>query len=236
MPRDYPIIAFEGLDCSFKETNYKAFVSRLKYIENEHPEVVIHTEAFPRYGQWASKPSEAWLRGELDRSVLMNKPQAVCSLYAIDRFDYWYNTNNGAIKNLSDEGRLHYFVFDRYIFSNPIYNPMYPNEVNIKDFTFEKDVFNIPMPDIIVWMRMRDFNVLKQLLAAKENKDQNEMDFEFLKKVWLRSEAVIDNPVLFRELGIKLIVVDCLNEDGSIKSKEELRNYIWEQVNSVINI
>lgn len=42
------IIAFEGLDCSFKETNYKEFASRLVRDYPSKQDFII-TESFPRY-------------------------------------------------------------------------------------------------------------------------------------------------------------------------------------------
>ena len=51
------IIAFEGLDNSFKETNYHAFVARLRY----SADVEILTESFPRYGTQSAIMLEKWL-------------------------------------------------------------------------------------------------------------------------------------------------------------------------------
>lgn len=231
MKKGNTIIAFEGLDCSFKETNYKEFLMKLRSMRLK-PGFNIYSESFPRYGNWACKPVEKWLDGSLDRNVLKAYPKAVDSLYSIDRFAYWYEANedgNRRIDRLNDTSAFNYFVFDRYNLSNTIYNPIHPGEVHIEDFVFDRDNFAIPNPDVIVWMRMRSFDVLLDLLYKKKNKDQNELDIEFLRGVWERSEQVIHSTI-FKHLGIKLVVVDCLNEDNTIKPRHELADFIWESV------
>jgi thymidylate kinase len=237
---NHTIIAFEGLDCSFKETNFKAFVSHLRDMRDPSGFNII-TESFPRYRHPAAYHLEQWLGNRYDRSLLKAHPSAVDSFYSIDRFDYWYNKPNyEEVGDPSDyrwidivDGKVSadkftYFVFDRYNLSNTIYNPIYPG-IDIRDFTFDSDTYAIPNPNIVVWMRMRSFDVLCNLLAQKQNKDANELDTEFLRGVWERSEAIIQSDI-FDKLGIKLIVVDCLDEDLNIKSRDEICEYIWEQI------
>ena len=235
--QNHIIIAFEGLDCSFKETNFKAFVKHLRDIKDAS-EFSIITESFPRYEHPACYHVEKWLGNNYDRNVLKEHPTAVDSLYSMDRFDYWYyKSNDGDITDYRwidivdgkrSTDRFTYFVFDRYNLSNTIYNPIYPG-IDIRDFTFDNDTFAIPNPDIIVWMRMRSFDVLCELLAEKKNKDANELDIEFLRSVWERSEAIIKSNI-FDKLGIKLIIADCLDEDLNIRSRDEIHEYIWKQV------
>ena len=146
MSKNNKIIAFEGLDCSFKETNFKSFVHSLYTVRDEKG-FAIHTESFPRYGYWAAKPAECWLNGKYDRNILQHYPMAKCALYNVDRMDYWLSKNEDGITNLdllNSEDKFHYFIFDRYILSNTIYNPIHPGEVHIEDFVFEvkKEKFN----------------------------------------------------------------------------------------------
>lgn len=226
------IIDFEGLDCSFKETNHQAFVERLKHESGVPNKVWV--ESFPRYGYgWSVVGVNKWLNGDLDRSHLMKHPKAVNSFYCIDRLSYWFETeedkpNTPRINYLS-EGHGNCFVFDRYTVSNAIYNPIHGDMTSVDDLDFDTRIFGIPMPNIVVWMRMRDFEVLKSLLAQKKNKDKNELDTTFLKKVWDRSEYVIKNN-LFKEANIELVVIECLNEDGSIRTRDELAEDVWKQV------
>ena len=123
------------------------------------------------------------------------------------------------------------FSFDTKFFSyisNAIFNPIYTG-VDIRDLTFDRDVYGIPLPDTVVWMRMKSFDVLKSLIAEKSNKDANEMDIDFLYKIWSRSEDMIKSDI-FDQLGIRLVVVDCLNDDLTIKTKDEIFNFITNNV------
>ena len=228
MFKNYTIIAFEGLDCSFKKTNYKSFLHRLTQTRSPSG-FSIHTESFPRYGKEVCTATERWLNGSYDRSMLLKHPKAVNSFYCIDRLDYWYNKQSDGTRNidlLQDTEKFHYFVFDRYNISNAIYNPIYPGQVNEEDFVFDRDIYGIPNPTRIVWMRMKSFDVLSNLIAQKQNKDQNELNIEFLRGVWERYEQIIHSDI-FDKLGIELVVVDCLNKDNTLKTRSELCNYIW---------
>lgn len=225
------IIAFEGLDCSFKETNHKAFVNRLMRTRDESI-YKIHTESFPRYDNPISEPLKQWLNGTLARPVLMERPKAVCNLYAIDRFSYWYDTNTLNCNLLhTDNKEFHYFIFDRYGSSNAIYNPIYKD--NFDNIVYDYREWLIPLPDVVVWMRMRDFDTLARLLGEKKDKDKNEMDLDFLKKVWDKSEEIIHSDA-FTKANIDLIVIDCLDEDNNFRSKESLADEIWVEVNAAI--
>lgn len=232
------IIAFEGLDCSFKETNHKAFIARLKK-EFPESEKNIFVESFPRYSDknWAVTGVNKWLQGELDRNHMKEHPFAVDSLYSIDRLSYWFETatTDGDILYNNREGNT--FIFDRYNMSNAIYNPLNKEETTYDDLMFDNKEFGIPNPDIIVWMRMYRFDAIATLLAHKKNKDKNELDTSFLEEVWNRSENLIKSTELFDKCGIKLIVVDCLNNDDgivSLKSKEEIEEFVWNSIMDAI--
>ena len=122
------------------------------------------------------------------------------------------------------------FLFDRYSSSNAIYNPMKDqNNVSVEDLLYDEKVYGVPTPDIVVWMRMKSFDVLRQLIAEKANKDLNELDTSFIQGVWERSERAIQTNV-FASAGIDLIVIDVLNEDNTIKSRSEIADEIWDRI------
>lgn len=222
------IVAFEGLDCSFKETNYKNFIKRLKKekgMECGYDKDII-TESFPRYDNEISIPLNKWLTGQLNRSVLKYMPSAVNALYSIDRMDFWLNVNHNNLEHRQD----YLFVFDRYILSSPIYNPISMEKTTATDVLVDPLQFCIPLPNIVVWMRMKDFDVIKSIIQDKKNKDENEKDIEFLKKAWERSEEFLFKSNICEAIGIDLIVVDCLDENNNIRSEEELADEIWDRV------
>ena len=121
------IIAFEGLDYSFKETNSKAFYERLKAtLENECPldssDYLVY-QTFPRYTNDSSLFVRGWLNGSYNREALKECPTLVNSFYALDIMDFWYSigsrgTNTSNINSIRDKC----FIFDRYSFSNTIYS------------------------------------------------------------------------------------------------------------------
>lgn len=230
------IIAFEGLDCSFKETNYTEFVSRMK---KKYGEEKILTESFPRYGHEASANVKKWLLGKFNRDHLMKYPLATNSLYSIDRLSYWYEYDqDGKCLIDSYRGTDNFFVFDRYNFSNSIYNPKNlkyskTNVPALDDFRFDSSTFGIPNPQIVVWMRMKNFDVLTNLLSQKEGKDKNEANIEFIHEVWNRMEYVLKYDYC-KELGIKSVIAECLDENDNIRSREDIANDIWTGVSEAI--
>lgn len=235
------IIAFEGLDCSFKETNYKEFVSRLVRDYPSKQDFII-TESFPRYYSKGSYFLSKWLDGTYDRELLMNRPLAVNSMYSLDRFDFWQTKIplkyvRGQAKKPIDlrKEKSHCFVFDRYSFSNAIYNPAHGHlgyMPSIDDFNYDANIYGNPNPDIVIWMRMKDFSVLESLIKQKENTDKNEKNIDFIHKVWDRSEHVLKhNYFKYRsDINTSLIIVECLDEQNNIRSKEDLANEIYSRV------
>lgn len=240
------IIAFEGLDNCFKETNFKAFVKRLR----SDDECDIYTESFPRYGNWSAIGVEKWLDGSLDRTHLKDYPVMVKSLYAIDQMSYWYESVHNGTRNidiLNNNDNYFCFVFDRYCISNALYNPFNMRISNFEDIhsysekeTTVQDIlcvcndFGYPLPDIVVWMRMKDFNILKSLIAKKAGKDANELDTDFIYQVWKRSEKLLEDKVL-ENCGIEVVVVDCIDDNGNIKPKEKLADEVWNQIQNALN-
>ena len=234
------IISFEGLDCSFKETNCKAFYKRLsESIDNDKKHVFF--DSFPRYDKRSSFFVKKWLKGEYDRDYLRKYPYAINSFYSIDRLDYWFEeiefddlkNNRLYFYNRFRQTEEACFIFDRYNFSNAIYNPK-NKRPSVKDFTFDYLNFGIPQPDIVVWMRMRDFNVLEDLVKGKRNKDKNEKDISFLKSAWKSSEFILkyNHP---KDVGVHMVVIECLDQNGNIRSKEDIENDVWNKVMEEVN-
>lgn len=228
------IIAFEALDCCFKETNHATFCNRLQqHLTNTHSEIKLEKASFPRYGNPSSYLCTGWLRGDLDREYMKKHPSIVNSMYSLDRVYYWhehYKPGSDETRAQKRDDKSAIFVFDRYTLSNAMYNPIYDQDTVItSDVFWDLMTFDIPMADIFIWMRMRDFDKLADLLWKKKNKDENELDLSFIRKVWERSEHFIkyhndmDN-------SFKFIVIECLDEDGNFRSKEDIANEIWVKV------
>lgn len=230
------IISFEGLDCSFKETNYNSFVTKLQELRDPSG-YMIHAESFPRYNNPIVYPVNKWLNGDFDRDILKHYPKAVCSLYSIDRMDYWYGLQDGSdVRNYTylngEDGKFHYFVFDRYNLSNVIYNPI---GLDAKyNLIHELQTFGNPNPDIIVWMRVKNFDTLISLISKKKNKDKNECDIDFLRDKWKTSEDLINSGDIQKFMRSDLIIIDIIDECGNIKPKDNIFDEVWQKVNAAV--
>ena len=265
------IIAFEGLDCSFKETNYKAFSERFKkfftdaqmYYPPECPKELkliyqrcnpIICESFPRYNTEFSLFVNQWLQGNYDREMLKEHPDIINTFYALDRFDFWHHFTSTPfgddikIRNIDfyQKGGA-VFIFDRYTGSNAIYNPVSGDRIGVPDLLHDASAFYskplsteesitntgkvdlIPPPDIVVFMRMKSFDVLLNSIANKKDKDKNELDKDFLHEIWLRAEQAINRDV-YKDAGIKLISIDVLSKNGSFRSRENIAEEVWFKV------
>lgn len=242
--KNHVIIAFEGLDNCFKETNYNTFVHNLE-LRDKTEHYKIHTESFPRYSHPITEGIKEWLHDKLNRKIMKHYPAAICSTYSIDRFSYWYENKPDGTMNSdylvpSEENQdFHYFIFDRYSLSNALYNPIFNNDYTFEDnfiqnINFDNKYFGVPNPNIVVWMRAKSFDVLSDMIANKTNKDKNEMDLDFLHSVWLRSEYMVRNKQTLEKLGIKLIVIDILDENNAVRDKNAIAAEIWHKVTSFI--
>lgn len=200
------IIAFEGIDCSFKETNSKA---TSKYFEDRGFNVNYIT--FPNYELNSGKKIKSYLLGH------SNLTQLNCFL--LQEANKVTDMNNNQIWNMNTKGKK-VTIIDRYRMSNQAY--MY----NIKEL--DEDIFNsnryhLPDPDIIIYIDM-DPDISNKLLykRAKEQNievDLNESDTEFQK--WVRNNYL----KLLKESKSKVLIVKAYDDNG-IRSKEDIFNDI----------
>lgn len=180
------IISIEGLDCSFKETNAK----NLKMFLDNCLDVPVHLVSFPRHQDKAGYFVEKYLHDEYHDLT----PEQVIMTYAMDRFDY--------CKSIDIDDRLNngeWFIFDRYVNSNLIYQ--YPNKKDynpdkLRDFIYniEYDILGLPKPDIIIAL-MTDFELIEQKLEEKHKEtpsDKHESDLNYLRRVYSLYKLLID--------------------------------------------
>lgn len=207
------IIAFEGLDCSFKETlfnvvkdNFDEIIDNLG-IETKN-KINLYTESFPRYHDSASSMIKNLLDGQykgvnpynMSFSNSHNRPnlsKIARNCFMADFFDYWYNNKKGFMNiehyEIDWYDLNNIFLFDRYIFSNAIYNPIEQSycDDNAVDMLTEANI-GIPAPDFVIWCNHSKFETLADLVAKKKNKDANEMNLDYLKEVWLRANRFLN--------------------------------------------
>ena len=234
------IIAFEGLDCSFKETNFKQFVDYLKCTYPKESKQGLITASFPRYNESSCFMVKEYLDNKINSARLrVNYSDAVCSFYSIDRLHFWnqfYPYRNIQLTNL-DIRRIPSacFVFDRYSLSNAIYNPDNGECITRDDIIKEKEKFGNPLPTILVWFRMRDRQTYLNILNNKSGKDFNESDVDFMATVWDRTNKFFKSHIL-EDCDIIPVIIECLDENLNIRSKEDIFKDVLDGVQKAIDM
>lgn len=181
------LIVFEGLDCSFKETNSKVLLNHIEQKYGHDVKLV----SFPRYQSKASYFVTEYLSGRygVQEDLTSN---AISSLYMVDMFDYMKKIGQ---RHLDNGGIL---IMDRYWFSNLYYrlgwmkenasddedSPFYangiihselPNEISKLAYAFE-----LPTPDMVYKM-ISSSNAIKDKVTAKHSQnDIHESDLKYL--------------------------------------------------------
>ena len=185
---DGRLIVFEGLDCSFKETNAK----KLKeYITNTGRECVC--KSFPTYGNPSAYFVEQFLKGSYGKIEDLS-PRTVSIFYMIDMFDYM---NKEGLKLLESGTDI---ILDRYWYSNIYYRigaakldsvrkgeEDYVNPAMmeyITDFIDNlADELDLPSPDIIFKMN-NDKELMIETVKKKNSKDDIlEANYDYLREV-----------------------------------------------------
>lgn len=233
------IIAFEGLDCSFKETNFKQFIEYLRSNFNKECNRGLITAAFPRYGMSACYMVEQFLENKINSTRFRaNYSDTVCSFYSMDRLHFWNQFHNFTNIQLTYMDLIRIpsscFVFDRYSLSNAIYNPDNGEYITKQDILKEKERFGNPLPTILVLFHMGNRKAYLDILKNKSGKDFNESNEEFMATVWDRIEYLINSNIL-QECGISTVVIECLDKDGCIRTREDIFNDVLNGINEAIN-
>lgn len=225
------IIVFEGIDCSFKETNSNALFEYLKTVENIPK---VNLIAFPTYGSQSAYFVEKFLKSEYKN----NDPYFISLLYAMDRADTIEREN---VKERLENGE--WFIFDRYVTSNVVYQCArvkdayyYKNQLTKFIDTIEYDVIKLPRPDLEIFLHCTNDDLVKKVISEKENKDKNELDFGYMGdcRNFIKKYFIMKYPYVGRE-----IIDACVNDpqfiytnDGcEFKSEEEIKNEVIELVN-----
>lgn len=211
------LINFEGLDCSFKETNTKRLYNYIK--ENITDKVLLLS--FPNYESESALFVKKYLDGQYGKASDVDPYQAsVC--YAIDRFDTIYEMK---VKEKLDEGYI--IILDRYIGSNLIFQTTKLKKISTLHvdsyidwaLDFEYNRLKLPKEDIVIYMDMPvevSHNImLERKLKNGMSTDGHESNYEFMKNV----ESTAKN-IIVPKLGYK--VVKCTNEDNTIRTEDEI--------------
>lgn len=156
------IIDFEGLDCSFKETNSKKLAD---YLEGKRYE-------FPDYSSESSYFIKQYLS---NKYCMISNTAPIMMAYLMEMFDVWHTKIIPDIKN-----GLEIIVFDRFWYSNYYYQCN-----TLKDritLQFIVNELRLPKCDIMFKM-LTNFNLTITKIRSKANKDILESDEKKMKEV-----------------------------------------------------
>lgn len=221
------IISIEGTDGSGKHTQQELLKDKLAKLGYN-----TFAQSFPNYDSESSSPVKMYLSGEFGEKANCLDAYEASTLYATDRLCTYKKT----IKNHYEQGKI--ILFDRYVQSNFIHqcskidDPIEKEKYLAWVENFEFDILHLPRPDIVFFI---EIPVQKSMELAKsrenyktgEQKDIHEEDFDYMEKSY-------NNGI---ELAKKFNweIIHCLNDNGDIKSIEDIHNEIMTKVLELIN-
>lgn len=227
------LIEFEGLDCSFKETNSKALK---EYIANKTDREVVLV-SYPNYDSPSSYFIKQYLNGKYDKNPNNVDPTVSHLFYSLDRYDHWMTE----VKPIYDNGGI--IVSDRYTLSNIIYQTA---KLDVSEFnrkykyideitTLEHKIMRLPRPDIAILMDM-PYEISRALMDKKNADDIHEQNDTYMKRVY-STYAFITSMMERNQIypACKSSVISCNATRNTIKSKEEIFKNITDFVDPILD-
>lgn len=217
------LIVIDGTDGSGKATQVARLKERL-IAENYD----VETLDFPRYEDnfFGSFIGEC-LRGDHGDWAGLN-PRIASMAYAADRFE-----SSGLIRSWLQDGKV--VILDRYVSSNQIHQGGKITDANErKEFltwldTMEHTIFQLPRPDIIVYLDV-PLEVNQKLLAQKNAQDTK----KYLNGKHDQHENDLEHLAAAKEAGLALIAdmnnwhrIHCA-PDGELLSIEDIHEMVYE--------
>lgn len=234
------IIAFEGTDCSFKETNSKELVKYLKSIGKK----VIHL-SFPNYKSKSTYVLRNYFKNLKDIQELT--PKQISMIYLFDFYTTWYNR----IDELSNKDTI--IILDRWIYSNLYYqgirvlekemnlynddslailNKIHHLEDFIKWYYDEVRSMNLPEADLVIKMTHNTIQTKKLILDRASKDNINEDNFLYLNKVQ-KLFNVSDDSMFLGNATVATVFLD--KNDKEFYDKDHIFNLIKDHVDSFLN-
>ena len=236
-------IVFEGLDCSFKETNSNKLY---EYIKEMHPEINVKIVHFPRYGEPACCMVEKYLNGECKNELTTTFMKSLPFLF--DMVDYFVTEGN---KHLANKG---WIIADRYWYSNIFYRGA-ENCPPIEDIPMMRStMYNIfdelnkitskmmlPSPDFVFLMKSHFRTVKEKLESKTTNLDEHTKNLDYIKNVMkcydlFNFKGIVDHENI--AVYDKIYVENDPNSsyEVKIKSEDEIFNHIKEVFESKVMV
>lgn len=234
------IIAFEGTDCSFKETNTKALAEYLKSIGKK-----VILLSFPNYESKSSYLLRNYFKNLKDIQQL--SPTQISMLYLFDFYNTWYN------RRLDLEDKDTIIILDRWIYSNLYYqgirlleerhinfDSLFPYksigkelELFIDWYYKQVKLMNLPEADMIIKMIHNNIETKQLILDRASDNNINEDNFEYLNRVQKLFNSS-DNITFLRNLNVVGILLD--KNDKEFYDKDHIFNEIKSYVNHMLRV
>ena len=215
------LITFDGLDCSFKETNSKMY---LEYLLQRGEKAALYS--FPRYNMEQSIFVKEYLAGNYGKKNELDTT-AVSMFYMMDMFDC---AQKEIIPKLKEGYTV---VLDRYWYCNIFYRlglgGAYSAIVGHNIISQIENLANqlcLPKSDIIVKLKS-DPDVMLDFIHRKNSKaDQHESDDKYL----LTVAKVFDVIDLSKYVTDRVVDV-YTTKDKQIRNKEDIFKDILDGIN-----
>lgn len=217
------IIVFEGLDCSFKETNSKRLYEYIK--ENVTDKVTLLS--FPNYADDSSIFVKEYLDGQFGKASELD-PYRASLMYTIDRL-----VTVEKLKLEEEYNNGYIIILDRYTGSNLIFQSSKIDDIDKKNkflddiINLEYNLLQLPKEDITIYMNMPlnvSYPIMKErALKNGQANDGHEMDRTYMQKV--------EDSALYVANRLEWNIVDCVDINHNILDKEELFLNILDVLN-----
>ena len=235
-------IVIDGIDGSGKSTQAELLIKRLKKDLSAMPAHAgqaggrkVKVVDFPDYYQNFFGKFIGHCLSEQYYKFIHIHPKIASVLYAADRFE-----SKNKIDKWLKQGNI--VIANRYVSSNQIHQGgKIKNTQKRADFMkwldkMEYEVFDIPRPDIILYLSLPISIVLKLL----KNRNSSKMKREYLKKKKDVHEEDVDFLINSRKSALKLIKevknfikIECFKK-GKILSREQVHEMIYSKVKKII--
>ncbi|MDF2839029.1 MAG: thymidylate kinase [Evtepia sp.] len=214
------LIVFEGTDGSGKSTQFSKLCKRL-----EEENRTFRRLVFPQYEEESSTLIRMYLRGEFGLSPSDVNPYAASAFYAVDRYasfkKVWESDYCG--------GGL--MLADRYTTSNAVHQAAKLQGTKRSEyvrwlFEFEYERMALPSPDLVLYLDLATDKSV-ELIERRQAESGNRVDIHEADRDYLTHcrQAALETAA---DYGWR--VISCLDEQGELRSVEEIHAEVWQAV------
>jgi dTMP kinase len=210
------LIVIDGIDGSGKKTQSKILMARLK-----KEKIPAETLNFPQYQNFFGQMVREYLDGKYGDPTQV-EARLASLLYAADRWE-----SAPKIKQWVAEGKL--VILDRYYTSNLIHQGAKLDDRKLNEYIawlekLEFDIFKIPRPDLVLFLRVDALTSLNLIEKRGDGPDGHDT-LEHLQKAEKRCLEMAER--------LNWKTVECFAA-GYLLSIEDIGERIWQKIQPVV--